>query len=254
MTMMTDILTSLGLTPEQVDIYESLLTHGPQTAGSLAKTTQVQRTYIYRVAGELVTKGLVAIDKKGKTSLYIPQSPDHLLTQAEEMKSKATQAQKALEGILPSLKTKYQAIETRPLITYYEGIEGLNKIFQDIYAPKSEPVYGCVDLEKAQGAVDDKIMAELIPLRIRNNVKAMTLLAESEKAEDVHKKDGESLRESVLLDKKDYPMPAEIDVYEDKIAMLSYHKGEFVGALIQNRDIATSLKSIFRLAFEAKKK
>ena len=67
------------------------------------------------------------------------------------------------------------------------------------------------------------------------------------------KRDKKQLRESVLLDKKTYPLPAEIDVYEDKVAMLSFAKGQFVGLLIQNKDIATSLKTIFKLAFQRSK-
>ena len=55
------------------------------------------------------------------------------------------------------------------------------------------------------------------------------------------------------MDKKTYPLPAEIDVYEDKVAMLSFAKGQFVGLLIQNKDIATSLKTIFKLAFQRSK-
>ena len=54
------------------------------------------------------------------------------------------------------------------------------------------------------------------------------------------------------MNKSTDPLPAEIDVYEDKIALLSFTKGKFVGILIQNQDIATSLKTIFKLAFDAK--
>jgi sugar-specific transcriptional regulator TrmB len=252
--MLSQILESVGLTPEQADIYLSLLTHGTQSASKLAKTTKVQRTYIYKVCQELISRGLIAQTKKDRGTTFLPMSPDHLLTYSEEQKTRSLQAQSALEGILPTLKDKYESVEERPVITYYEGIEGIKKVFKDIYGPKEEPVLGCVDLEKANTAVPGLVANELIPIRIKNQVLAKTILAESDEARNVKAKDKESLRESVLVDKKEYPLPAEIDVYEDKVAMLSFAKGKFVGILVQNKDIASSLKSILKLAFEAKKK
>lgn len=248
--MITEILTQLGLSTEEADLYQALLTHGPQTAVKLGKTSPVKRTYVYRIASELVKKGLVAIQKIDRTTIFTPLSPDYLLAVAEQQKQASTQAQTALEGILPSLKEQFQTFETKPVVSYYEGVAGIKKIFQSIYAPKSEPVYGCVDLEAADAAVPDKIVSELIPLRIKNKLQAISIVADSPAAREVHSKDAQSLRHSQLIDKKEYPLPAEIDVYEDKIALLSFAKGKFAGILIQNQDLATSLKSLFKLAFK----
>jgi hypothetical protein len=142
-----------------------------------------------------------------------------------------------------------QSVE-RPVVKEYSGIEGLKEVFTDIYKPKDEPVLGCVDLEQADEAIPEYITKKLIPLRIKNNVFAKTFLGSSKQADEVKSRDKESLRESVLLEKTKFPLPAEIDVYDDKIAMLSFKNGEFVGLLIQNKDFATSLKSIFSVAFE----
>jgi sugar-specific transcriptional regulator TrmB len=252
--MLSQILENIGLTPEQTDIYLSLVTSGTQSAGQLTKTTKVQRTYIYKVCQELIAKGLIAQTKKNRGTTFSPMSPDYLLTYAEVQKTKSVQAQVALEGILPTLKDKYGAIEERPVITYFEGVEGIKKVFKDIYSPKTEPVFGCVDLERSNIAVPGMIIKNLIPLRIKNNVHAKSLLADSVEAQTIHEKDKESLRESLLFDKQEYPLPAEIDVYEDKVAMLSFARGKFIGVLIQNRDIATSLKTIMKIAFESRNK
>ncbi len=154
---------------------------------------------------------------------------------------------------MSDLISSYIISVEKPVITTYEGEEGLKKVFQDIYAKKNEPVYGCVDLEKSDEAIPSYVTNKLIPLRIKNEVFAKSFIASSVQAEEVYKKDSESLRESVLLNKLNFPLPAEIDVYEDKIAMMSFSKGQFVGLLIQNKDMATSLKSIFSLAFEMAK-
>ena len=248
--MIETVLTNLGLSSEEIDVYRSLLEHGPQTAAQLGKTTKVKRTYVYRVVSGIVAKGLVTQTKKDRAILFSPNSPDLLLDLAQTKKQVLEQTQETLENILPSLKEKYRLVESKPVITYFEGVEGIKKVFKNIYRPKQEPVYGCVDLEKADEAVPGYIINTLIPLRIKNKVFAKSLIAKSAQAESVARQDQETLRESILLEKKTHPLPAEIDVYEDKIALLSFAKGQFVGVLIQNQDIATSLKSIFKLAFE----
>lgn len=251
--MYEDILITLGLNPEETEMYLSLLEHGTQGATQLSKTTHIKRTYVYPIARSLTQKGLVSQTIRNHVALFTPLSPDRLLALAQEKKQRAQQAEHSLDGILSSLKEKYQAIDTKPIITSYEGVEGVKKIFHDIYAPKNEPVYGCVDLKKSEEALSQYIIKDLIPLRIKNNVHAKTLLADSPQAKELTKIDKESLRESMLIDTALYPIPAEIDVYEDKVALLSFAKGQFVGVLIQNKDIAQSMKSLFKLAMEHNK-
>ncbi len=77
---------------------------------------------------------------------------------------------------------------------------------------------------------------------------ALTFFGDSPVAKELQKNDATSYRESFLLDKEEYPMPAEIDIYQDRVAMLSFKKGEFLGLVIENEDFAQSLRSIFKLA------
>jgi len=51
-----------------------------------------------------------------------------------------------LDHLLPQLSKQYKLSIGKPTIQYFEGKEGLVKVFQDIYAPKNEPVYGALML------------------------------------------------------------------------------------------------------------
>lgn len=248
---MTDILTSLGLTPEQVDIYESLLTHGSQTASSLAKTTKVQRTYIYRVAQELVAKGLVAMDTKGKTALYVPQSPDHLLTQAEEMKTKATQAQKALEGILPSLKTKYQAIEAKPTITYYEDVEGIKKVYMDTIK-EGKPILAILHPDKIDPDVHAWLDEEYIKKRLAANIEAKVIVPSGQETKEYQARNISEKRVTKVVDGSKYHFEHEINIYGTKVAIINHRKGaDLIGIIIDNPVIANTFRAWFMLSWEA---
>ncbi len=252
--MYKDALEQSGLKPGEAKVYDILLQYGHSPASELVKKANFKRGMTYKFLDDLKTKGLVTSFKKNKKTYFKAEHPHKLLQDIED-KLKEYQTQRiSLEAAMPSLESSYLVQETKPTVIYYEDTLGLKKVFADIYSPKEEVVYGCVDLEIADKAIPEYISHELIPLRIKNKVKAISFIADSPTAKTVHEKDAVSFRKSVLLDKKKYPIPAEIDVYENKIAMLSFNKGKFVGILIENADIARSLKSIFKLAFENSKR
>lgn len=247
--MSLPFLELFGLTSKEAVIYELLLKLGESPASSIIKETGYKRATVYKSLYSLEEKLLVTQEKSGVKIHFKPASPTQLTALADTQFKSLERARNDLQSMLPTLTSNYILSVERPVISMFEGKEGIKTVFKDIYAPKSEPVYGCVDLEKADDALPGHIIRKLIPLRIKNKVIAKTFIANSDQAELVHKKDSVSLRKSILLDKKEYPLPAEIDVYNDKIALLSFTKGKFVGVIIENKDIATSLKSIFKLAF-----
>jgi hypothetical protein len=52
------------------------------------------------------------------------------------------------------------------------------------------------------------------------------------------------------VDKDKYPLPAEINVYEDKIALLCFRNGNFISVLIEQEEMATTVKSLLKLLHE----
>lgn len=247
--MIEEILTSLGLSAEQVDIYQSLLEHGAQTAGSLAKTTKVQRTYIYRVAQELAAKGLVAMDKKGQTTLFVPQSPDHLLAQAEEQKTKAVAAQTALEGILPSLKTKYQAIDIKPTVTHYEGEEGNMKANLAVLAEKKEILaYLLINPDI------DKQMADFwktyYDIRVRDHIRVRAIVPDTKEGKEFKKRDKTELRDTKLVPKDQFPVCIEKNIVGNKVVFFATRNKILTATIIENKEIADSERALFELAWK----
>ena len=62
--------------------------------------------------------------------------------------------------------------------------------------------------------------------------------------------DSEQNRESLLMDKDKYPLPAEIEAYENKVALMSFKQGDFIGLIIENEDFAITLRSILKYLFD----
>lgn len=241
-----------GLSEKQAKLYRMLLTDGQERVSTLSRKTGIKRGNTYALLRDLRARGLITEFEKDNIVYFHPEPPERLTALIEARKKDAAIADELAADLLPRLNRQYTLAVGKPTIRYFEGEEGIHDVFMDIYSPKKEPVWGCVDLEVAGKAFPEHITKTLIPLRVKHNVFANSLVADSPAGRAIQSEDAKQLRKTVLVDKKTHPLPAEIDVYEDKIAMLSFEKGKFIGILIQNQAFATTLKSVFGLAFAAR--
>lgn len=238
-----------GLSEKQAKLYRLLLADGEARPSSLSKKSGLKRGNVYALLHDLSFRGLITEFEKEKVTYFRPEPPERLTALIEARKKDAAIAGELAADLLHGLNRQYTMAVGKPTIRYFEGEEGIHEVFSDIYAPKKEPVWGCVDLEVAHEAFPEHITKTLIPLRVKHNVFANSLVADSPTSRAIQSEDAKQLRRTVLVNKKIHPLPAEIDVYEDKIAMLSFEKGKFVGILIQNQAFATTLKSVLALTF-----
>lgn len=247
----TTILSQLGLTSEQAEIYQSLLEIGPQTATKLSQNSSVQRTYIYNLSKQLAELGLVTIEKQGRTTLFTAQSPDLLLSLAETQKQKANQAQRALEGLLPSLKHKYALSEKRPVVTYYEGLEGIKKTYRDTLR-EGQPVLALVETSKVHPDVYSWVTSTYAKKRIDAGIHVKAIVASGTKTSQYTRLDEKELRETKVIPSGKFPLEHEINIYGNKLAIINHNKNqEILGIIIDNPIIANTFRSWFNLTWNS---
>lgn len=248
--MDNEALISLGLSIEEADIYLSLLNKGEQSASDLSKSTKVKRTYIYSVSASLIKKGLISQVKKGKTTVFNPMSPDKLLTLAHEKKQKAEQAEQTLEAILPNLKTKYSSVEAKPIITYYEGYEGIKKVYLDTIK-EEKTIYAFLQNSDIDSDFRVWLKETYVKLRANKKIDAKVILASGEYVKDYIKRSPDLLREVKIIPSSQYPFQVEVNIYGNKIAFMNYHgKSNPVGIIIENEYIAKTMLAFFKLTWD----
>jgi len=241
---MDEVLKQIGLTPEEAEIYLTLLEKGSLSAQQIAASTSVKRTYVYRICESLIAKGLVKQEKHGRAIHFTPLSPDHLLTIAEEKKQQAQATQKQLENILEILKTKYFTVEERPIIQVYEGIEGLKKAYKDIINEgKDIMLFRSVHDDKRKDT--NEIVMNQIKEQIKANIHVRTITPLEEATEETFlNKDAQRLVDRHIINSYKLDLSAQILIYGNKVAIISLKK-EIVATILENKDIADSFKRIF---------
>lgn len=238
-----------GLSEKQAKLYRLLLIDGEARPSALSKKSGVKRGNVYALLKDLSFRGLVTEVEKEKVTYFRPEPPEKLGSLIEYQEKEAQVAKNLAAELLPSLTSQWKTTIGKPVIRYYEGEEGLKKILEDVYAPGKKEILGAVGLEHPHPELYAHITDNLLPLRIRRKIFARALNTDTERARAMQERNTKELRETFLIDPANYPLPAEIDVYEDKIALSSFIKDD-VGLIIENHAIATTLMSVFKLLFD----
>jgi sugar-specific transcriptional regulator TrmB len=123
--MNINIYESLGLSPNEWKIYESLVEHGESSISQVAINAQIHRRNAYDAINRLIDKGLCFLIVSQKENRYNAVDPDKL-------KELLSEKELALQKILPDLKRKFIHREAPQEAYIYRGLEGQKNIFRDM--------------------------------------------------------------------------------------------------------------------------
>lgn len=247
--MIPEVLINLGLSPEEADIYLSLINSGPQSAGQLAKSTKVKRTYIYSVSGSLIKKGLVTQTKKGKTTIFAPMSPDKLTSLVENKKVLIEQAENTLESIMPSLKEKFESVDSKPVIKYYEGESGTMKANMEVLAEKKE-ILAYLLVNKEIDKKMDTFWQKYYKQRVENNIFVKAITPDTKEGIAYKERDKDELRETKLVPKDMFLINIEKNIVGNKVVFFSTKDGKLIATIIENKEIADAERSVFNILWQ----
>lgn len=247
------ILKQIGLTDDEIALYETLLQTGAIKASKLAQKTPFKRVLVYKLLNDLVELGLVEKDEESATvTLFKPTHPSALKELVNKRQEQLQAVEESLHQTLPRIIADFNLVSGKPGIRFFEGVVGLSNIYDDIletlvdgenfYLVRSayEPVY-------KDTAVP--IINDFIKKRVKRRI-SVTALTPSDAAPGgrfpKREDDEKVLYNRTWIQKERYSAPVEIDIYGNKIAFLSFGK-ELIGVIIESAQIALALKQLFAL-------
>ena len=237
-----DALRQMNLDGKKADIYLACLELGGATAYMIAKKIGLKRPTVYDVLDQLLKSGLVYTSARKKAKYFYPSDPEKLVTRIKEKERIAREA-------MPYLQNLYNSPKAKPFIRYFEGKEGIMEIYDDTLRTLKKG-------DELLAYVGEDVVVHL-PEYVKDYVgrraqKGVWLRGIYKKDKTILKyleKDREQLRTSRVLDEKFFPMNNEINIYKNKVAILSYGK-EMFGMIIESEEIARAQKAIFELAWK----
>lgn len=244
------LLVAIGLSDKEAHIYDLLLEQGEMTGGEVERIGR-QRKNTFALLKSLQRKSLVTIINREGKRHYVPAPPETLELILREQKRAVLMTQSLYEQFLPEMSKTYKEKVGRPVVQYYSGISGLRTVFDEVYREGKNEVLSAVGNEAPDKRFYEEIINKYKPMRIRNKILARTISPDSLRARELKATEKQDLKEKYLIDPKKYPMPSEFDSWDDKIALMSFSRGDFSAILIQHPDLAKTMQSLMRLAMDS---
>ncbi len=233
-------LQAIGLSKEEILVYECLLTEGPLSPTELEATTKLHRPAVYRSLEGLLSYNLVVEVPFGKRKKYAPASPKHLknLLDAQE---------KVILDEIIRLEDLAQTEKSVPKVVVLRGKQALKTIYNQITQELSKGDvyyrYQSVDGDKlASGAYMSEGARKL------RNIKGLQRLVITNAANKNKIANHPSRLVKVLPDKYAlFEHGVGQIMYGNKTAIIDY--GNETATIIESDAITAFQKSVFKALF-----
>ena len=237
--MLAKDLEKLGLDEKESRVYLALLELGEGNVQHIAKKSGVKRTTVYDVIESLKEKGLLSLIARKKKTLYLAEDPRTIEQKLDEKKQ-------TFQRILPELLSVANALDKKPRIRFFEGIEGIKEVYKDALKYSDQEMLAWVSPAVAEN-FDLKFLDEYyLPKRVEKKIWVRAIAPDEPFAQKYKGLDQKSLRQTRLVPASQFPFAVEINLYgKNKIAVMSF--SEKIGLIIESQKIYTTLKSIFEL-------
>ena len=243
------LLKDSGFLDKEIAIYLAILELGRGTVAEISRKAGINRSTGYVILDSLAGKNLVSVSGKEPKQEYMAESPanlvDYLETQAKKQKNLAESAKE----VLPELTSLYN-VGDRPRVFFYEGMAGLEHVYEDSLTSKGD-IYSTSTYEEMHETLP-KYFSTYYERRAKKKIFVHTFVADTPLARERKARDTIEYRSTSLIPKDKFPVPTDIEIYNNKVMIASWK--EKLGIIIESQEIATTLRSVFKLALtEAKK-
>ena len=241
-------LVKFGLSDKEARIYLALLEMGPSSVTDVAKKAKVTRTNAYHLLSALELRGLVNSHEEKSKIIYSAENPARIEQMLRvEIEEKKRQLDEAVK-IIPELKTLYNDPEGKLKVRFYEGVEGIISAYEDTLTAKT-PILGFASVEH-QHAFYPGYFPEYYKRRTLKEIPVKCMLAYTKESFRIKSLNAKQIRKTYIIPAK-YSISPEINIYDDKIAIMSLK--EKFGVIIQSKEVADAFGKMFELACERAK-
>lgn len=238
---MIDQLIPLGFSQKEATVYLALLEFGTQPASVIAKKTGYPKSTVLFLFDDLLKKSFIRKSQKGRVQYFYAAPEDLYQQKMATLKKEENQ----LEKTFPLLKEFKSPFTSPPKLQFFEGIDGCRKAYlmllQSITPIDEFAAHD--DLLK----MGEDFMKNFVKERVRRKIFLKAICKKTPIHDAFKKKDKQQRRQLKMFSAEFGHLYSSIDIFENKVLLLNLYQDAFA-ILIENKEVAETLKTIHRLA------
>lgn len=234
-----NVLKKLGFNEKEARVYLACLELGTGTVVQISRKADITRGSTYDVLEEMLDKGTVSKLHKDKHMVFSAVDPEILMKNYKDRL-------RDFEMALPELKGLFNRYSSRPKVRYFEGLEGVKRVYEDTLSATTEILnYSNTHEILSHWPTYNE---DYVKLRTQKNIFLRGVAQDDGYGKKLTKDDKRYLREFRLLSSNDFKFTNEINIYDNKVAIVSFSP-ELIGIIIESQAIADTQRDIFKMAW-----
>ena len=242
--MLTELL-KLGLNNEEAKVYLAVLEINGGAVSTIAKRAKVHRVSCYHTLEKLLERRLLSQYNKNGVKYFSPEPPEQIVKLAEEQVTLA-------KTVLPELRSLASSLAFQPKIRFYEGRDGVEKVFNESLTAKGE-ILGYTNLRSVTEFFP-QFFEQYTHQKYKKLIKTRYLSPTT--VDSVHildkflpKNADQNLLEILLVNKDQFLFENEILIFNNSVGIVSLNKDELLGLIVESPTYARTMKAVFDLAW-----
>jgi HTH-type transcriptional regulator, sugar sensing transcriptional regulator len=242
-----ELLANFGLKAKEAKVYLATLRLGQATVSKVAKESKVERSFVYNILDDLAKRGLVSLTEiKGKKH--------YQAISIESLKFLLEEKFERFKAFIPELKGLEKS-KIGPNVRYFEGRDGLITIMQDtLNQPAGSENLNYLNMKGFWTDKEDAFSKWYVEERVRRKINLRMISPDNEESRWYAERDKLQKRQTRIVPTKDFPFESHIEIYGNKVAIISPIETELIGIIIESEAIAKTQRMIFELAWRGAKK
>lgn len=217
-----DILMSLGFLFNHANVYLVLLELREAPASVIAKRLKADRGNILYICKNMKQQGLVTMRKKEGTGFFRAVEPEKLVQLMEDRRRQADEHLLTTRRILRPLKQLADPYKLHPHIRFFEGIEGMKAIREDILQDGHD-LYCWTDYEKLEALFGQSYLNDFIQRRHEANIQLFAIKPQTKISAENKMTDTRSRTIKLV---PDFHLNGEILIYGKKVVLVNFENDQ----------------------------
>lgn len=252
-------LEKAGFSTKEALVYTSLLELGGSYPSRIAEYCGLKRSTVYNVLVTLSIRGIInEIEKKNKLYYQI-EKPEKIVRYAENRIKRAEEESDRMKSILPDIEGLFGSLGTRPKVTYFENIEGIINIYEDMVSTNEKyEMLAFSNAKELENVFPEKFFENFRKSKERIGIKTRGIIPDTQEDKTYTSKFFAGYKKEIIpevryISKDKFPFKGEITIYgNNKIAIVNLNKEHLVGTIIEDETIYNMMKMIFKLSWNSK--
>jgi sugar-specific transcriptional regulator TrmB len=215
-----------------------MLTLGRGTAAELAASAKLKRTTAYDILEELTAERLVSMTFAGNKRLFVAEPPENL----QQLLDRQIYT---VDRIMPGLKELFYHNSRRPRIRYFEDVEGIRYVHEELLKVKSREYFYFGSITGFVDALGKDYLESFVRRRISRRIWSNALRIRSHEIDSPYMTPGdENYRRVRYLSRSLGDNVANLTLYDGKIAICSTSHENYA-MIIESQEMYTILKLVW---------